>query len=229
MAGEIRSHIGISPIDGDGARQQGVKDLFCGVAEGTFVLKGDIEFVLMEKFDFIVHFVARVVHPSAGGVHFLVFAQGVKEFVSFLRFAIAKNKTAKAFPWFGEGGLFDPIQQDVQHGFGALWKAQASGLIPGVVDVNRKPKIAGIVGWVEADGVVASGEIGLDIFARIKDFPTGVFFVAVPEHGIDENVWPELCQLVADSAEVKSVGEKVIFWIEISPEVVKPQTYHVNC
>jgi hypothetical protein len=152
----------------------------------------------------------------------------VKEFVSFLRFAIAKNKTAKAFPRFRERGLLDPVQQDVQHGFGAFGKAQASGLIPGMVDINRKSKIAGIVGWIEADGVVARTEIRLDIFARIKDFSTGVFFVAVPENGIDENVGPELGQLVADSAVVEGVGEKVIFWIEISPEVVKPQTYHVN-
>jgi hypothetical protein len=53
--------------------------------------------------------------------------------------------------------------------------------------------------------------------------------MAFAKNGIDQDVRPEPCQLVADSAMIKSVGEEIILWIEISPEVVKPQTNHVNC
>jgi hypothetical protein len=197
----------IAPINWQSPSAHGFDDFFSGIPSEGSVLERDVELVRLEKFDLGNRSVgnrrANIVEDSPGGIDFPIFREALEEIDSLSSLGIADDKTAE----------FGFSSDDFCRVF--LFLEQLRQSPP---NIERQPKMAGVIQVVASEGVVALSEIGQIGFDPHINFNAIVDPVDMAERiSIDQEI-----RLIAElhlEMALEEVIEKVVGFLVAGPEV----------
>ncbi len=173
---EVGADLWVSPVNRDAAHEKSMKYFFRGVVDGTFVFKGDGEFIVLHKTQFFHPFVAvsikrrPIIEYLSRAINPLIFHQLLAELNAFFGSAILENEIAKTGFWSVSPRL---------HFWAVI--SRAHFLKEGIHHEQGKLEIAGI-SLIERKRIITEVEIGSNVLSDTLNLEAIVFEVVIPKN-----------------------------------------------